>query len=97
MISFPIQKKRMDLILSGEKKEEYRDLSDFYISRLNKFLTQTIEVKLLNGYSSKSPYIIIKCKVEVGEGLPEWGAVKGKYYFVLKIIEIIEYNKGVTP
>lgn len=94
MLTFPITKKWLDLILSGEKKEEYRDLSAFYISRLGKFKGETIEVKLLNGYSSKSPYVIIKCIVTVGEGETAWGAVTGKYYFVLKIIEIIEVNKG---
>lgn len=94
MLTFPITKKWLDLILSGKKKEEYRDLSAFYISRLGMFKGEIIEVKLLNGYSSKSPYVIIKCKVTVGEGETAWGAVTGKYYFVLKIIEIIEVNKG---
>lgn len=94
MITFPIKKIWMDLIISGEKKEEYRDLSPFYISRLGSHQGEIIEIKLLNGYSSKCPYIIIKCKVTTGEGKKEWGATKGKYYIILKILEILEINRG---
>lgn len=94
LLTFPITRKWYSLIISGEKKEEYRELSPFYLSRLGKLKGEIIELKLLNGYSSKSPYVIIKCKVETGEGLQAWGATAGKYYFVLKILEILEINKG---
>lgn len=94
MLTFPIKKQWFDMIATGEKKEEYRDLSHFYINRLGKHKGDIINVKLLNGYSSKSPYIIIKCEVTTGEGVKEWGATPYKFYFVLKIIEILEINKG---
>lgn len=94
MLTFPITKNWFDKIVSGEKKEEYRDISPYYLRRLGKYSNQIIELKLLNGYSSKAPYVTIKCKVTTGEGLHEWGATKGKYYFVLQIIEILEVYKG---
>ena len=89
MLTFPITKPWMDRIKAGEKKEEYRDLTKFYISRLAKFKGQVIDIKLLNGYSSKADSIIIRAEVTTGTGLKEWGAIPGKYYFVLKIKEVI--------
>jgi hypothetical protein len=36
MLVLPIKKKWFDMILSGEKKEEYREIKPYYDSRLNK-------------------------------------------------------------
>lgn len=33
MLTLPIKKKWFDMILSGEKKEEYRDIKDYYTIR----------------------------------------------------------------
>lgn len=32
----PIKKKWFDMILSGEKKEEYREIKDYYFSRFQR-------------------------------------------------------------
>ena len=34
MLTLPIKKKWYDMILTGEKKEEYREIKDFYKGRL---------------------------------------------------------------
>lgn len=88
MLTLTIKRNWFEMIHSGEKKEEYRDLSPFYISRLGKYKGQTIEICLLNGYSSTSPSLKISCNVTLGEGKKEWGAVPGRYYFVLKILKV---------
>lgn len=38
MIILPIKKKWFDMILSGEKKEEYREIKPYYIARFVKWL-----------------------------------------------------------
>lgn len=38
MLTLPIKKKWFDMILSGEKKEEYREIKSYYISRFKKIL-----------------------------------------------------------
>ena len=48
----------------------------------------TFRVMLRNGYSSRSPYLVAKVLLAIGEGKPEWGAEKGKEYYVLRIKEI---------
>ncbi|MDQ1253461.1 MAG: hypothetical protein QG646_2628 [Euryarchaeota archaeon] len=79
------------MIKSGEKKEEYREIKPFYISRLGALQGQIIDICLRNGYSSTCPSLIVSCEVTTGTGLKAWGAVPGKYCFVLKIKEV----KGV--
>ena len=38
MLTLPIKKKWFDMILSGEKKEEYREIKPYYITRFVKWL-----------------------------------------------------------
>jgi len=73
-----LQKKWFDMILSGEKKEEYRDFTEYYVSRLGvldkdgelidtkKFDT----VRFQLGYRKNAPQIVVECKdvlIEVDE------------------------------
>lgn len=117
MLTLPIKKKWFDMILSGEKKEEYREITPYYISRFrtvfeisyrlwdsrfielfkqDKILKNKIfEVKFRNGYSKISPSFIAKCTLSVGTGREEWGAEKGKEYFVLTIQEILKGSEQV--
>lgn len=76
------------MIKSGEKKEEYRDLSPYYLKRLGAHSGKVIDICLRNGYSSVSPSLIISCKVTTGLGLQAWGAEANKYYFVLQILKV---------
>ena len=95
MLTFPIKRKWFDMIRSGEKKEEYRDLSPYYEARLGGFLDREIEVLLRNGYSRASPTLKATVLVTVGEGLPEWGASSGKTCFVLKIRDVADVEPEI--
>lgn len=89
MLVLPIKKKWFDMIKSGEKKEEYREIKPYYDSR---FKYVFIHIYLRNGYSSNSPTIKCKVKIEKGYGKPEWGAEPNKLYYVLKILSVEEVN-----
>lgn len=41
MLTLPIKKKWFDMILSGEKKEEYREIKPYYDSRFRIFKSQS--------------------------------------------------------
>lgn len=86
-----IKRKWFDLILLGEKKEEYRDVKKFYTSRLvNKGITH---LKLINGYSRDKPYLIVELKeIKVGLGNPHYGAPLNIWVYILKLGEIVEIN-----
>lgn len=96
MLILPIQGKWFRMILSGEKDEEYREIKPYYISRFRHIFemypyscfpygTDRHEVMFRNGYRADSPSFVAVCSLDVRPGRPEWGAEKGKDYFVLKI------------
>lgn len=91
MLTLPIKQKWLDMIASGDKKEEYRDFTDYYDTRFTntpKFWEDgrlQFYVRLRAGYRSDSPSLVIQCWLDVDEGKPEWGADPGKEYFVLHI------------
>lgn len=97
MLTLPIKKKWFDMILSGEKKEEYREIKPYYTTRFNKIfnmdneipldLTKT-EIKFTNGYGNKVPFFIADCHLEKRSGREEWGAEPSKEYYVLVIERI---------
>lgn len=97
MLTLPIKKKWFDMILSGEKKEEYREIKEYYEKRLERkvnfckaFEGSGYYVLFRNGYSSNSP--TIKCGVIItkGYGKEKWGAEPNKEYYVLKIMSVEE-------
>lgn len=99
MLVLPIKKKWYDMILSGEKKEEYRDIKEYYKTRFTsvfgfRFMygvdeeCTAKEIIFRNGYSTESPSFIALCKLRKGEGKTEWGAEEGKRYYILEIMEI---------
>lgn len=94
MLTLPIKKKWYDMILSGEKKEEYREIKDFYKGRFGGWLDDTPrKIRFRNGYSKKAPSFVAKCTMRIGVGNPEWGATPGKMYYILEIREIKEENQ----
>lgn len=106
MLILPIKKKWFDMILSGKKKEEYREIKPYYKSRffglfgivyqcgkelINPFEENPErEIIFRNGYSKTSPTFIAKCTLSVGTGREEWGAEKDKEYFTLTIQEVLK-------
>jgi len=89
-----LKKKWFDMIVSGEKKEEYREISAYW----TRIFSSHIKIKGLryhpsdvmicfsNGYSKTRPHTYVKCEgLRVGYGKQEWGAEKGKQYFILKL------------
>lgn len=97
MLILPIKKKWFDMILSGEKREEYRELKPYYRSRLRNdgFLDQyglpTLKqgkIVFRNGYAKKSPSFEALCSIDIKTGRLEWGAESEREYYVLKILDI---------
>lgn len=100
-----LKKKWFDMILSGEKKEEYREIKPYWISRLMWTLTEYLDnegqvdtslfqtfdsIIFSNGYAKDRPQFEIEFnRIRKGIGNPEWGAIKGEKYFVLELGKII--------
>ena len=111
-----LHRKWFDMTISGEKKEDYRDITAHWCVRLFDFskmicdpteytkeilkgnfddldfvFTKTFKTTTLsNGYAKDRDQFQIEHKgIEIREGKEEWGAEKGKKYFVIKHGEII--------
>lgn len=98
MLILPIKGKWFKKLLTGEKGEEYREIKPYYNSRfvnaglLNADLTpsgKNQHVLFRNGYSAKSPCFEAVVRLDVGIGLPLWGAVPGKKCYILKMVKIM--------
>lgn len=89
MLILPIKKQWLDMIASGEKKEEYRAITPRYTTMFKNALNERGEIVCLlrNGYSSDRPSIKITAKLSIGPGKPEWGASPNTDYFVLSILK----------
>ena len=99
MLTLPIKKKWFNMILLGEKKEEYREIKPYWTTRFAKVFEfkdgtptgeDTKEIILRNGYGANTPYIKVLCTLQVKTGKPEWGAEPDILYYVLKIQKITE-------
>ena len=89
VVSMPIKKKWFDMILSGEKKEEYRTIGDYWRKRL--LFDKVDAIKLINGYGRDKPYIVVELKdITIGEGKEEWGFTPGEECYILKLGKIIK-------
>jgi len=78
----PIKMVWFDMILSGQKKEEYRAITPYWETRLQ----GATHIEIRNGYGAHRPSAVLEvANIRRGEGKPEWGAEPGVVYFVIEI------------
>lgn len=83
-----LKKKWFDMILSGEKTEEYREIKPYWTNRF--YSKKYHYITFRNGYATNAPQFTIELKsIITSIGKPEWGAEEGKTYFVLSLGKII--------
>jgi len=92
ILHLTLQKKWFDLILSGEKRIEYRECKPYWNRRLlNKIFD---EIRFKNGYAKKSPFMRVKWDgtmiIDPSEWPPENGEVLLGKHFALLLGNILE-------
>lgn len=97
VLHLTLKKQWYDLVNSGEKTEEYREIKPYWQSRLQINGYHQFEFKSFvgvffrNGYSGGARQRSFKFdSISIGEGKPEWGAEPGKKYFVIKFSPLIK-------
>lgn len=96
ILHLTLKKRWFDLILSGEKKEEYREIKEYWAKRLShdqelNNLKSFDFIEFTNGYSKMARKMVVEFKgMEMGKGKAEWGATKDEFYFVIKLGEITD-------
>ena len=97
-LNLTIKKQWFDMIASGEKKEEYREIKDYWTRRLENpplapfvmNLKKFDRVLFRNGYGKNAPTLIVEC---LGLGCdyskPEWCGGVEDIFYVIKLGKII--------
>lgn len=89
ILHLTLKKKWFDMIASGEKKEEYREIKPYWNKRLHK--TFYTHIKFRNGYRADAPNIFIELKGQhIGNGNVNWGAPENKNVYVLRLGNILK-------
>lgn len=104
MLFLPIKAKWLKMIIEGTKKEEYREIKEYWHKRLttekicSSVLTEIkkgkkeycFEVILRNGYSNEAPMARVVVYLSKGFGKTEWGAPENKRVYILNIVKICD-------
>lgn len=104
ILQLTIKRKWFNLIASGVKKEEYREVKRYWEKRLISNYDELMEngegvvwfmdydlVKFRNGYHPDSPTLLIECKgIDVGPAVPEWSDNWQGNVFRIKLGDIIK-------
>lgn len=86
ILPFVLKQQWFDMIAAGIKFEEYRDVTPFYFSRLNRYLDDPPKyIRFYLGFARNRPMLQVECiKITITYGKPEWGAKKSEPYYVIK-------------
>ncbi|MCA6489113.1 MAG: ASCH domain-containing protein [Chitinophagaceae bacterium] len=83
-----LKKHWFDMIKSGYKKEEYREIKPYWESRLEGKTYDFIIFK--NGYSPDAPTLKVQCLgIEKKNANPDWCGGDSSLYFAIKLGSII--------
>ena len=103
MLTLPIKKKWFDMIRSGEKKEEYREIKPYWMKRFRTigFLDnygfviphKPTLITLQNGYGKDAPFVRVWVTLNIADGYEKWGAEPGKPYYVLEILKVCKMQQ----
>ena len=93
ILYFPLKKEWYEMIESGEKREEYREISDYWCRRLLKYQDSVCDsiafrkdfthVCFRYGYTKRTMLFKLD-EITIDFGKPEWGAPKDKEVFIIK-------------
>lgn len=92
-----LKKKWFEMIASGEKIEEYREIKPYWVKRLLNIMESYNEYKefdkviFRNGYSKGAPSMTFRILyIDRGYGHPKWGAPKDRQVFRIFLGERIK-------
>ena len=91
ILHLTLNRKWFDMIASGKKREEYREIKPYWNKRLSS--KHYDAVRFRNGYSPSSPTMLIGLRsIHISLGHPEWGAPEDDQVYVLWLGDILEID-----
>lgn len=97
ILHLTLKKKWFDMIASGEKKEEYREIKDYWTKRLDGRDYDVVYFR--NGYAKDAPKIKVEIMFKLDRcfGLEVWGAEPRVYYYVIRLGKILSIENHNSP
>jgi len=96
ILHLTLKKKWFDMILAGEKKEEYREIKSYWAKRL--FSKQYNTILFRNGYKKNCPQFLINFTyLTKGKGRETWGGGGAEVYIlglgdIIKVDNVLNFN-----
>lgn len=93
VLHLTIKKKWFDMILSGDKTEEYREIKEYWNKRL---IDREYDfICFRNGYSKDSPVMLVEfLEAWCSKGNTKWGAPQDTAVWILSLGKI-KYTRNV--
>ena len=89
VLHLTLEKKWFDMILSGEKKEEYREIKEYWDKRLDHKSYDVVSFR--NGYKKDSPRMTVEFHGHGwGSGMCQWGAPENELVHIIKLGKVLE-------
>lgn len=91
VLHLTLKKQWFDMIASGEKREEYREIKPYWTRRLADIRADEYDaVRFRNGYRTDSPAVTVELEgIFSGFGRKEWGAPSERVY-ILRLGRILQ-------
>lgn len=106
ILKLTLKKKWFEMIASGEKKEEYREIKDYWTTRLEDSplapfvlnMKKFDKVLFKNGYSKNAPTLIVECLgLDCDYSKPEWCDGINDMFYVIKLGAVLYDSTKVKP
>ena len=96
VLRLTLKKRWFDMVASGVKKQEYREIKDWIISRLHGKTYEIVEFS--NGYGKHVPKVTVEyLGWGNGIGLPEWGATPMKPTIIIQLGRVLSRTNRDYP
>lgn len=88
ILHLTLKKKWFDMIASGEKKEEYREMKPYWEKRLVGKSYDAVSFR--NGYTKDAPSMTVEIYwISVAFGKVKWGGDPNNFKYVIKLGKIL--------
>jgi hypothetical protein len=89
VLHLTLKREWFDMIASGVKREEYREIKPYWHKRLSGQSFDAVHFR--NGYSADAPAMLVLLRdIGSGLGLLEWGAPLAQPVYILRLGKILQ-------
>jgi len=97
VLHLTLKRQWFDMIASGQKREEYREMKPYWNKRLMCAKGKFDAIHFRNGYSRDARAMTVELlELRSGLGIVEWGAPEGQEVYILCLGEILKTHNDLA-